>query len=248
MELMVAMALSIVVSTAVYIMFVNALKISSLMVGEIKVVQDIRIVLEKMDRDIGQTDLNKSAIITYDDPDFTYTDNQQILTAIAFPRAYGPEDTLFQTDKDTGMPLWKTFRIYYRRENEDKLRIKDVPLSQIRYTVDKDLSYKWNVDKSQIRELCNGEGDLMVLCGNVACFNVQETLQKVNARDERSLGQLDLYLNLYYRNKENIPSYYRIHRTYFARNSAYVDPGPDHTEVIIQIPPDQPPRNPVDKI
>ena len=246
-ELIVAMALSVIVSLAIYTMFDNALKISSLMVGEIRVIQDIRVVLEKMDRDISQTDLNKSAILTYDDPDFTYTNNQKILTAIAFPRAYGPEDTLFQTDEKTGMPVWKTFRIYYRMENEDNLHIKDVPLSQIRYSIDKDLSYKWNLDKSQVRSLCNGQGDLMILCGNVSCFNIQETLEKVNIRDKRSIGQLDLYLNLYYRNKENMPSFYRIHRTFFARNSAYVDFGPDHTEVIVKIPPDNAPRNPVDK-
>ncbi len=246
-ELMVAIALSLIISMAIYTMFDNALKISSLMVGEIRVVQDIRVVLERMDRDIAQTDLNKSLVITFDDPDFTYTDDQKILTAVAFPRAFGPDDALFQTDEKTGMPVWTTFRIYYRMANEDKLRIKDVPLSKIKYSVDKDLSYKWNLDKFQVRDLCNGEDDLMVLCGNVSCFNIQEILQKVDAKNDRSIGQLELYLNLNYLNKENIPSYYRIHRTFFARNSAYVDSGPDHTEVTVKIPPDQAPRNPVDK-
>ena len=246
LELIVAMALSIIVTGAVYAMYTNSLHISSRMSGEVMVMQKMRVVLGKMDLDIGQTDLNKSIVITFDDPDFQYTDDQKILTAIGFPRAYGKDDKIFQTDEKTGQPDWKTFRIIYRMRDDDRLRIKDVPISQIHYTVDSDNPYIWHIDKERFKSFCDGRGDTASIADDVACFNVQKKLVPIQNDKKRSVGDLELYLNLFYINKKGLKSYYKIHRTFYARNSCYVIPGPRHEDFPVRIPPTQAPRNPVD--
>ena len=61
-ELIIAMALSLIITTAVTSMYVLVLNLTTRLSGEKNVIQRSRIIMDNLSEDVGKTDVNKATI------------------------------------------------------------------------------------------------------------------------------------------------------------------------------------------
>jgi len=265
-ELMIAMALGLIITAAVYSMFMGVTKVSTSLIGEKDVTKRSRIIIAKLTNDVSEADLNKSTIINFSGK-YHYNVGQKQLVAIALPRAYGvpdpkdPTSALFQTNPETGLPTWKSLHIYYILPETSDLRLKEIYPTDLK-------NFKPPITTGQLKQYCDGKNDRIVT-KDVAYFNVEPIYIMINGKpvyingDDNSggtseseskgkkekrkkIGSLSLYLNLFYRNRRGIPSYHKINHTIMSRNSFYLKPGPSHSPYPTPTPPDKEPIVPSD--
>ncbi|MCD4786133.1 MAG: prepilin-type N-terminal cleavage/methylation domain-containing protein [Candidatus Eremiobacteraeota bacterium] len=238
-ELIIAMALGMIVTTAAYSLYVGVLHVSSRLQGEKDVINRLRVITEFMDHDLGQTDLKKTTIINAEKPG--YKKKQVYLVAMAMPRAYDKDDEKFQTVKDTGLPIWKSLRVYYKLPKSDKLRMKEV------YPEDPS-ELKLPISEKELKSYCDGKDDQLV-AGKVTYFNPQPIYLKGKELSEEPkdrLGRMDIYMTLFYTNKKGINTHYEAKPSFVARNSFYEKAGPPHFPIPTPTPPADAPITPSD--
>lgn len=234
-ELIIAMALSMIVTGAVVSMFVLVLNIRTRLSGEKEVIQRSRIIIREFENSINRTDVNKTTMITSSRSGFL--DSQNSLTAIAIPRAYDSDEARFYTIGKDGLPEWKGFRIYYVLSNSTELRMKDVypdPLPDL------------PISRNRLKTYCDGSG--RILARDVESLNAESIYIKgVSDKKGNSVaGGIRFYLRLYYRDRKGLKHVKEITREIIGRNSEYEKPGPDHSPLPTPSPPDDPPIVPYD--
>lgn len=249
-ELMVAMALGLIIMAAVYSMYMGVLKVAAILEGEKSLARRARVIVRFFYQDIVETDLNKSTLINIDGKtDYEY--KQDKLVAIAMPRAYGKDDTLFQTEATNGLPIWKSLRVYYILPHTTDLRMKEV------YFQNPD-DLKLPISEKQLEEYCDGRNDT-ALAENVAFLNLLPVYVmldgepvyidiEVNGKKvkKKKIGSMQIFANPFFYNRNNTKSYYKFTRTIYSRNSYYEDPGPPHTPYPTPTPPSTEPIVPSD--
>jgi len=238
-ELIISIALGVIITTAAYSLYVGVLHVASRLQGERKLMQRIRVITEKLEYDLGQTDLKKTTIINDEKPG--YKTKQANLVAIAMPRAYGKDDDKFQTVKDTGLPIWKSLHIYYKLPGSSNLRMKEVYFQDPSKLV-------LPISEKELEKYCDGKDDQLV-ADNVTYFNPQPVKykKKESSTDPKDrLGRMDIYITLFYKNKKGLDTYYQVKPTFVARNSYYEKPGPLHTPIPTPTPPHDAPITPSD--
>ena len=236
LELLVAMAIGMIITTAVYTVFIGSQRISQMVIGEKKTINSLRVIKYLIGKDIGESDLNKAVIINNDSPGFK--DKQDKLVAIALPEAKGPDDNQFQTKAKNGMPVWKRLNIYYVLAGTTILRKKTV-------FPNKGNEINFPIGQDQVKSYCNGEDDKIVT-DDLAYFNPQAIFKTTGDGKKKSIGRMDLYLNLVRRNRRGKDIFSRVKFSLTSRNSFYEKPGPLHTPIPTPSPPDDAPITPSD--
>lgn len=234
-ELIIAMALSMIVTGAVVSMYVLVLNIRTRLAGEKEVVQRSRIVIEEFDYSISRTDINKAAIDVSGTSGFL--DNQNVLTAVAIPRAYKSYGEKFYTVDKNGLPDWKGIRIYYVLPNSSVLRMKDVypePMPDL------------PLSKRKLEAFCDGSG--RILAGNLNSLNVEKIFVSgvKDKKGNRVAGGIRIFLKLYYNDRKGLRHIKEVTREFIARNSEYETPGPNHSPLPTPSPPGNAPIVPSD--
>jgi len=236
LELLIAMVLGMIITTAVYVLYVGSLRISEIVIDEKKEINNLRVIKYLLGKDVKETDLNKAVIINKDDPGFR--DNQDELVAMALPEAKGPDDTQFQTREKDGMPVWKRLNIYYVLPGTTELRKKTV-------YPNKGNEINFPIQPDQVRSYCDGRDD-KIISYDVVYFNPQALFKINKDKTKQSLGRMDLYLNLFHKNRKGTRDFSRVQFTLISRNSFYEKPGPLHSPIPTPSPPGDAPTTPSD--
>ena len=121
LELLLAMALSVVVLGATITLFLNALTFYRTTDEDLAPHRLLLTIERRLLVDVGETNLGLGQVLAEGE-----RPAPQEVGALAVACARDPQTDRFITSADSGLPVWQTLRVYYARPNDPRFWLVEV--------------------------------------------------------------------------------------------------------------------------